>query len=120
MAARRSRLDAARARADTSDWAKARRARTRHLIELGGLVQKAELVELLEDDRATILGALLELAEKLRDSNDGDDPERLRNRWKHRGLGTFAAERNATNKSGGQEGEGAADAASPRPGGPTP
>ena len=34
-----------------------RRARTRQVIELGGLVQKAELVELLEDDRATLLGA---------------------------------------------------------------
>jgi hypothetical protein len=31
----------------------ARRERTRHLIELGGLVQKAGLVELADDDRAT-------------------------------------------------------------------
>jgi hypothetical protein len=38
-----------------------RRERTRHLIELGGLVQKAGLVELADDDRATIYGALLEL-----------------------------------------------------------
>jgi hypothetical protein len=36
-----------------------RRERTRHLIELGGLVQKAGLVELADDDRATIYGALL-------------------------------------------------------------
>ena len=35
------------------DWAKARRERTRHLIELGGLVQKAGLVELVDDDRGT-------------------------------------------------------------------
>ena len=48
------------------DWAKARRERTRHLIELGGLVQKAGLVELLDDDRATLLGAFLELADRLR------------------------------------------------------
>ena len=41
------------------DWAKARRERTRHLIELGGLVQKAGLVELVDDDRATLLGAFL-------------------------------------------------------------
>ena len=59
----RNRLDAARARTDTRDWAKARRARTRQLIELGGLVQKAGLVELLDDDRATLLGALLCLAD---------------------------------------------------------
>ena len=32
----------------------ARRARTRHLIELGGLVAKAGLVELADDDRATL------------------------------------------------------------------
>ncbi len=36
-----------------------RRERTRHLIELGGLVQKAGLVELTDDDRATLYGALL-------------------------------------------------------------
>ncbi len=40
------------------DWARARRERTRHLIELGGLVQKAGLVELTNDDRATILGVI--------------------------------------------------------------
>lgn len=114
MAVQRSRLDAARACADTSDWAKARRARTRHLIELGGLVQKAELVELLEDDRATILGALLELAERLRgsiDDGDGDDPERLRARWKRQGLHAFAAEHAAADARPGQEkGETAGDA----------
>ena len=33
-----------------------RRERTRHLIELGGLIQKAGLVDLTDDDRATILG----------------------------------------------------------------
>ncbi len=47
-------MDAARALTDTRDWAKARRERTRHLIELGGLVIKADLVELLDDDRATL------------------------------------------------------------------
>ena len=31
-----------------------RRARTRQLIELGGLMHKAGLVELLNDDRATL------------------------------------------------------------------
>jgi len=42
-----------------------RRDRTRHLIELGGLVQKAGLVDLTDDDRATILGGLLGLADLL-------------------------------------------------------
>lgn len=37
------------------DWAIARRERTRHLIELGGVVVKAGLVDLTDDDRATTL-----------------------------------------------------------------
>jgi hypothetical protein len=56
LAVARNRLEADRARSDTRDWALARRARTRHLIELGGLVAKAGLVELTDDDRATMLG----------------------------------------------------------------
>ena len=56
-----NRLDAARARTDTRDWTKARRERTRHLIELGSFVLKANLVELLDDDGATLLGALLDV-----------------------------------------------------------
>ena len=43
-----------------------RRERTRQLIELGGLVAKAGLVELTEDDRAVLYGALLAVAAKLR------------------------------------------------------
>lgn len=62
----RNRLDRDRARSDTRDWVQQRRARTRQLIELGGLVQKAGLVELVDDDRATLLGAFLELADQLR------------------------------------------------------
>jgi len=46
-------------------WQVDRRKRTRHLIELGGLVVKARIVELTGDDRATILGALLWMADKL-------------------------------------------------------
>src|SRR6516162_5607068 len=57
----RRRLDREQARTDMRDWAQERRARTRHLIELGGLVQKAGLVELADDDRATLLGAFLEI-----------------------------------------------------------
>lgn len=42
-----------------------RRERTRQLIELGGLVAKARLVELTGDDRAAIYGALLGVAAQL-------------------------------------------------------
>lgn len=47
------------------DWQIARRERTKQLIELGGLVVKAGIAELTEDDRATIYGGLLAVAEKL-------------------------------------------------------
>jgi hypothetical protein len=47
-------------------WQVERRRRTRHLIELGGLVVKADIVYLTGDDRATILGALLWSADKLK------------------------------------------------------
>ena len=100
----RNRLDAARARTDTRDWAKARRERTRHLIELGGLVAKADLVELLEDDRATLLGALLDLAGQLRGMGD-HDPANLCARWRRHGLRVFAAEREAADARQGQEGK---------------
>ena len=78
------------------DWAKARRERTRHLIELGGLVHKAGLVELTDDDRAILLGAFLDLADRLRGSDDaGDDPRHLAARWRRRGLHAFDADRDA-------------------------
>jgi len=117
----RNRLDAARARTDTRDWAKARRDRTRHLIELGGLVAKADLVGLLDDDRATLLGALLDLAGQLRGTGDAD-PAHLRARWRRHGLRVFAAERDAVDMAHGQEGEGIAGtgAALPQPGSPAP
>lgn len=63
-----------------------RRERTRHLIELGGLVQKAGLVDLADDDRATLYGAMLELAAKARD--DGN----VLTLWKRRGKRAFDAE----------------------------
>jgi len=40
----RHRLEAAKARSDMRDWQIKRRERTRHLIEIGGLVVKAGLV----------------------------------------------------------------------------
>ena len=90
----RNRLDAARARDDTRDWAKARRERTHCLIELGGLVLKADLAELLDDDRATLLGALLDLASQLRGTGDAD-PTHLRARWRRAGLRAFEADKEA-------------------------
>ncbi len=81
------RAEAARARSDTREWAVERRARTRHLIELGGLVQKAGLVELVNDDRAMLLGALLELAYQLR----GEEGARLAQLWRRRGKRAFEA-----------------------------
>ncbi len=43
-----------------------RRERTRHLIELGGLIKKSGLVERTGDDRALMYGWLLELVDLLR------------------------------------------------------
>ncbi len=82
------------ARSDTRDWAKARRERTRHLIELGGLVQKAGLVELVDDDRATLLGAFLDIAARLQEGQpeEGTAADLLA-RWRRRGLRAFDADR---------------------------
>lgn len=74
-------------------WQVERRKRTRHLIELGGLVVKAGIVDLTGDDRATIYGALLRMADKLQ-SEDGKHARRL---WAEKGRDAFAAERIGTN-----------------------
>jgi len=66
-------------------WQVERRKRTRHLIELGGLVIKAGVVDLTGDDRATILGALLWMAEKLK-SNQGEQARKL---WAAKGKQAF-------------------------------
>ncbi|MGH7187566.1 MAG: conjugal transfer protein TraD [Acetobacteraceae bacterium] len=89
----RNRLDRTRARTDTRQWVQNRRARTRHLIELGGLVQKAGLVELVDDDRATLLGAFLDLAARL-EGQEEESPADLRTRWRRRGLRAFEADKN--------------------------
>jgi hypothetical protein len=89
--------------ADTRAWVVERRARTRHLIELGGLVQKAGLVALTDDDRATMLGAFMELADRLRGTDDtGEDPRHLATRWRRRGLRAFDADRSPTPDGRGQ------------------
>ena len=62
-----------------------RRERTRHLIELGGLVQKSGLVELADDDRATLYGAMLDLAGRA-ESDEGASAMAL---WKRRGRRAF-------------------------------
>ena len=52
-------------------WQVERRQRARHLIELGGLVVKAGIVDLTGGDRAMIYGALLWMADKLQ-SDQGE------------------------------------------------
>ncbi|TGQ16518.1 MULTISPECIES: conjugal transfer protein TraD [unclassified Mesorhizobium] len=69
-------------------WQIERRKRTRHLIELGGLVVKAGIVELINDDRAIIYGAMLWVAAKLQ-SHEG---EHARNIWAVRGKQALDAE----------------------------
>lgn len=66
-----------------------RRKRTRRLIELGGLVVKAGIVDLTGDDRATIFGALLWMADRLK----SDQGEQARALWAARGMEAFAVER---------------------------
>ena len=74
-----------RARLDTRSWVVKRRERTRQLIELGGLVAKSGLIELSDDDRAAILGLLLEAAAKLR----GENRDRQLVLWRRRGERAF-------------------------------
>ena len=69
-------------------WQLERRKRTRRLIELGGLIVKAGIVDLTGDDRATILGALLWSADKLR----SDQGERARALWAAMGKQAFEAD----------------------------
>jgi hypothetical protein len=69
-------------------WQVERRKRTRHLIELGGLVVKSGIVDLTGDDRAIILGALLWMADKLK-SNQGEQARAL---WAATGKQAFAVE----------------------------
>ncbi|ESY94885.1 conjugal transfer protein TraD [Mesorhizobium sp. LNHC229A00] len=70
-------------------WQVERRKRTRQLIELGGLVIKAGIVELTNDDRTTIYGAMLWMAAKLQ----SDEGEHARNLWTAKGRQTFDGER---------------------------
>ena len=87
--AEHNRRQAAWARNDMRTWQLERRKRTRHLVELGGLVVKAGIVDLTNDDRATIFGALVWIAARLR-SHEG---ERARELWAAKGKRAFDAER---------------------------
>ncbi len=82
------RVEASQRRTDKREWVVNRRERTRHLIELGGLVQKAGLVELADDDRAVLLGAFLTIAAKLQ----SDERDQALVRWKRQGQRAFATE----------------------------
>jgi hypothetical protein len=66
-------------------WQVERRKRTRHLIELDGLVVKAGIVDLTGGDRATIYGALLWMADKLQ----SDQAEHARALWTAKGKQAF-------------------------------
>ena len=68
-----------------------RRQRTRQLIELGGLIVKAGLIELTDDDRAVLLGLLSEAAAKLR----GDTSDQQLELWRRRGKRAFEADQPA-------------------------
>ncbi|RUW39096.1 MAG: conjugal transfer protein TraD [Mesorhizobium sp.] len=64
------------------------------MIEFGGLVVKAGIVDLTADDRATIFGALLWIAAKLQ-SHEGEHAREL---WAAKGKQAFAAERHEEQK----------------------
>lgn len=78
---------AAKARDDRRGWIVKRRERTRQLIELGGLVTKAGLVDLTDDDRAVILGLLVDAAATLA----GPDRQAQLTLWRRRGKRAFEA-----------------------------
>ena len=73
-----------------------RRERTRQLIELGGLVAKAGLIEATDDNRAVIFGALVELAARLR----SDDAAQQILLWRRRGQRAFADMTQAKRETG--------------------
>ena len=85
LTAARHRLEAHKARTGMRDWQIKRRERTKQLIELGGLVQKAGLIELTDDDRPVLLGAFLAIAAKLQ----GEEREQVLALWRRRGKRAF-------------------------------
>ncbi|MGH6616679.1 conjugal transfer protein TraD [Sphingomonas sp.] len=81
----RHRLQARIAREDKRALVVKRRERTRQLIELGGLIAKAGLVELTDDDRAVIFGLMAEAAATLR----SERREEALTLWRRRGKRAF-------------------------------
>ena len=77
-AARLRRMERRAARAASA----ARRADAHRKIRLGGLVVRAQLPALAGDDPAVILGALLDVAARLRDDPGGDAAAR----WRRLGI----------------------------------
>jgi hypothetical protein len=69
-------------------WGVKRRERTRHLIELGGLVVKSGFEELTGDDRAALYGGFLELVLQLQQESCGP----MLALWRRRGGRTFKEE----------------------------
>lgn len=63
----------------------------KHLIELGGLVIKSGIVDLTGDDRASIFGVLLWMADKLK----SEEREKVLALWAEKGKEAFAAEQAA-------------------------
>ncbi|MBB4633993.1 conjugal transfer protein TraD [Sphingosinicella soli] len=65
-----------------------RRERTRRLIELGGLIVKARLDALVDDDRAAIYGALLGLVQQAGEERRGEEIAL----WRRKGKRAFDSE----------------------------
>ncbi len=79
----------------------ARRERTRHLIELGGLVQKAGLVEIADDDRAMLYGAFLDVALRMQ----GEEGPQVKLLFRRRGARAFATEADEAADARAQDGK---------------
>lgn len=82
------RVEVSQRRIDKREWVMNRRERTRHLIELGGLVKKAGLIDLTNDDRSVLLGAFLAIAAKLQ----SEEREQTIMLWRRSGKRSFADE----------------------------
>lgn len=85
-----------------------RRTRPRQVIEFGGLVQKAGLVKLVNDDRAELLGALFEIAGWLQEDERQEETTNLKAHWRRRGR--RASDTDAAAPGTGNEGRSEKDA----------